>query len=664
MSDPPDFEGSIDTPAAGATVERGVVLVRGWHACRGRSVLAVSVAVDGVPAGVSLPGSSDRPDVATHFGNPAMAAAGWEIGVDLSDHRGPTASVQVVVWPAANVAARWLRPIPVHLVEPVEKVDVQPDRRQGMLDVPGPEDALRRAPLTLQGWAIDPAGPIDRIEIAVNGVPGGAARLGLPRPDVRAVWDVAHAGISGFEAQVDLGALPADVKQVTFTVTAYPFDTDPFRVAEQRHQLLSGPGVAAASDEDLEQIRGRSARALASFPRSRPGPLDLLVFAHDLDYGGAQLWLQELLLRGGAGRRFPCTLVSPMDGPLRADLEQRGIDVVVASGHGYPVHDVRAYEGAVASLAALARINGHTAVLVNTLLAFPGADVALRLHLPFVWAVHESYTPDQFWDAIYPPGHVDPRVIASAMRALGEADKVVFAAESTRQLYAGSIRPRASVYLPYGVDTKGIDRFVAATPIANARANLGIGPDDRTVLVLATVKPLKAQTMLAAAFARMCRDHPDARLVFVGALGDGYAEALRRYVSDAGIVDRCRIADVIDDPWPWFRAADIVMLPSDTESLPRSLLEAMAFGVPVCATSVFGVPDLIDDGRTGFLFAPRSVGAAEAALRRVLGVPVDDLAEVGAAGARLVREHHEVEGYVSAVTALLATLAAEPHPRA
>ena len=58
------------------------------------------------------------------------------------------------------------------------------------------------------------------------------------------------------------------------------------------------------------------------------------------------------------------------------------------------------------------------------------------------------------------------------------------------------------------------------------------------------------------------------------------------------------------DTYPWYRAADLLVSASDIESLPRSVLEAMCFRVPVLATSIFGLPELISDGETGFLFEP------------------------------------------------------------
>ena len=64
--------------------------------------------------------------------------------------------------------------------------------------------------------------------------------------------------------------------------------------------------------------------------------------------------------------------------------------------------------------------------------------------------------------------------------------------------------------------------------------------------------------------------------------------------------------------------SDLLVCASDVESLPRTVLEAMAWELPVLATAVYGLPELIDDGETGWLCAPRDVDALADGLRRAL----------------------------------------------
>jgi glycosyltransferase involved in cell wall biosynthesis len=110
----------------------------------------------------------------------------------------------------------------------------------------------------------------------------------------------------------------------------------------------------------------------------------------------------------------------------------------------------------------------------------------------------------------------------------------------------------------------------------------------------------------------------------------------------------------------WHGAADVLVCASDLESLPRVVLEAMAFETPVLASRVFGLPEVIEDGRTGWLCEARDVASLTAALDRVLGTPVAQRAEVGRAASRSVRQRHDPDAYVERLVALLEGLAADP----
>jgi glycosyltransferase involved in cell wall biosynthesis len=101
---------------------------------------------------------------------------------------------------------------------------------------------------------------------------------------------------------------------------------------------------------------------------------------------------------------------------------------------------------------------------------------------------------------------------------------------------------------------------------------------------------------------------------------------------------------------------------SDVESLPRSVLEAMAWETPVLATAVFGLPELIEHGETGWLCPPRDVRAMADALDVALAASAEDLRRMGTAGRELVESRHSLGRYASAVAGLLSDVAARRSP--
>jgi glycosyltransferase involved in cell wall biosynthesis len=184
------------------------------------------------------------------------------------------------------------------------------------------------------------------------------------------------------------------------------------------------------------------------------------------------------------------------------------------------------------------------------------------------------------------------------------------------------------------------------------------------VLSVATIEPRKAQTSLAQAFAALAAAQPDAKLVLVGETqlewSAPYVSALREYIHRAGLESRVRIVPVTTDFYEWLGLADLFVLASDNESLPLIVLEAMAFELPVVATTVFGIPDLVKDGRTGYLCPPRDVAALAEAVRGALSAAPARRAAVAAAGATAVRERHDVRRYAHRIARLLHALADDP----
>ena len=134
----------------------------------------------------------------------------------------------------------------------------------------------------------------------------------------------------------------------------------------------------------------------------------------------------------------------------------------------------------------------------------------------------------------------------------------------------------------------------------------------------------------SGAFARGCR----ARLVMIGDGPD--RRPLEQRVAEAGLQDVVEFAGEQHDLVPWLSAADLFLLPSEQESFGLAALEAMACEVPVVASRVGGLPEIIDDGLTGFLCAPDDLEGMAARGVAVLSDP--DLQErIGRAAAEDVR---------------------------
>ncbi len=163
------------------------------------------------------------------------------------------------------------------------------------------------------------------------------------------------------------------------------------------------------------------------------------------------------------------------------------------------------------------------------------------------------------------------------------------------------------------------------------------------ILCAARMVAEKDHPTLAKAFAKTLARHPEATLTLVG---DGpLLPGLRRLIGELGIEERVRICGGTSDLRPYFSEASVFVLSSTHEGLPNVVLEAMASGLPVAATAAGGVPELVEDGRTGFLSPIGDADALSRSLDRLLSAP--PLArEMGEKGRERVLAHFSQEAMV------------------
>lgn len=194
-----------------------------------------------------------------------------------------------------------------------------------------------------------------------------------------------------------------------------------------------------------------------------------------------------------------------------------------------------------------------------------------------------------------------------------------------------------------------IPNFVDPEHYRNARP--AAWPGDRsasshervpTLVHISNYRPVKRVMDVVRVFARVVAAQP-ARLVLVGDGPDlGPAIDLAR---ELGMLDRIRLIGVVDDVAPYLRGADLLLLPSQTEAFGLVALEALASGVPVIASRVGGLPEVVQHGVSGYLFSP---GDVEGMARQAVTLLRDrSLAErLGRAGAERVAEQYPPERIV------------------
>jgi glycosyltransferase involved in cell wall biosynthesis len=181
------------------------------------------------------------------------------------------------------------------------------------------------------------------------------------------------------------------------------------------------------------------------------------------------------------------------------------------------------------------------------------------------------------------------------------------------------------------------------------------------VLFVGYLRPEKGIDVLVAAFRNLLVDVPDARLQIIGgidAVEIGAAEAAHRALTDliaAGSVEIVGALPFGPELFQRYADADVLVLPSRSEGTPRVLVEARAFGCPVVATRVGGIPSSVSDGVDGLLVEPDD---AQSLARAILRIKNDSalrakLVENGTARARATTVDAQAEALLAEARSLL-----------
>jgi glycosyltransferase involved in cell wall biosynthesis len=368
--------------------------------------------------------------------------------------------------------------------------------------------------------------------------------------------------------------------------------------------------------------------------------------------GSVAIWIYQIALR--LARTHDVTVFGPRTGNEPDTLAHEGVRFrwldlgqdlrIVRALHrlprlpGRPAFASRLYYRTYTRSAATAlRDGGFDVVHVQNLLqmvrplrrASPHSAIVLHMHCEWLSQL---------------PKHFVARRLAGVAAILCCSEHIARLARQALPAFADRCR-----VVPNGVDT---ERFAPGEPTAR-----------RDLLFVGRISPEKGVHVLLDAFAKIAARRFDTRLVLVGPMaptprdflvslsddplvrdldrlyrGGGY-EAAVRALAGGPLAGRVELRGAVpqDELPAVYRSAAVLVNPSLSESFGMSLVEAMACGVPVVATRVGGMPEIVDDGRTGRLVPPGDPAALADALDALLA---DEPARraLGQAGLRRARE--------------------------
>lgn len=218
-----------------------------------------------------------------------------------------------------------------------------------------------------------------------------------------------------------------------------------------------------------------------------------------------------------------------------------------------------------------------------------------------------------------------------------QVDRFICASEAIRRLLlSDGVPPDRALTVHEGIDPGRID----AAPAANLHADYWLPHHAPVVGNVAALVPHKGQKHLIDAAALVLREQPDTHFIIAGE-GELRA-ALERQIRHHHLEKHVLLAGFRPDVLSMHKAFDLFVMSSVTEGLGTSLLDAMACGKPIVATTAGGIPEVVADGETGLLVPPRDPAAMARAIVRLLA-DEELRASMGAAGLARFRQRFTAE---------------------
>jgi len=257
--------------------------------------------------------------------------------------------------------------------------------------------------------------------------------------------------------------------------------------------------------------------------------------------------------------------------------------------------------------------------------------------------------------------HYGARSIRQLVRAASDArivihlhGRIIDPMTDLRDVRGADAVVAVSKYVALQVPAARPEVVYSGVEVAGAFNEANRVPDNAVVVGAACrLVPLKGLMTLIRAMASLSLEFPGLRLEIAGS--GPQREDLEREIRRLRLDDQIQLLGWKQDLRLLFRKWDIFVTPSLDEGLGIATLEAMAEGLPVVATTIGGLPELVEDGHTGFLVLPQDVDALSKALRRLISDPKLRYS-MGSAGRNRILEKFSVRSMVAKIESIYDSL--------
>jgi glycosyltransferase involved in cell wall biosynthesis len=366
--------------------------------------------------------------------------------------------------------------------------------------------------------------------------------------------------------------------------------------------------------------RNRKARSDLDLPGSESGsePVRVMRIIARLNVGGPAIHV-SLLTVGLQDAAYQSTLVTGVVEPDEGDMtylaRDLGIEPVVIPTLRREISPIADLKTLAALVRLMHRLRPHVVHTHTAKAGFVGRLAAALCHVPVVVHTFHGHIFKGYF------GRAKTLLFIWLERLAARGSDVILTVSQRLKddLVAYGIAPEEKIKIvPLGLKLLPLTDLDALR--GSFRREGGFSTETPLVGIIGRLVPIKNHELFLAAASQVSRVRPEVRFAIIG---DGERrEVLEALVEESGLAGRVCFAGWRDDLPRIYADLDVVVISSNNEGTPVSIIEAMAARVPVVATSVGGVPDLLREGQLGTLVPPEDAGAMAEAILRTLSAPL------------------------------------------
>jgi glycosyltransferase involved in cell wall biosynthesis len=365
------------------------------------------------------------------------------------------------------------------------------------------------------------------------------------------------------------------------------------------------------------------------------GKYKIVYLIDGLSMGGAERLMVPILkhLRRTDFDAYVCALQSKDGNPMADEIRALGIPVDCLNIKH--LRDLDALPRLIQYLKGIGADLVHTQLEVANILGNISAKI---LHLPSVCTIHVMPALN-----VKTKTKLHQKVEWFSLRHF--CDRVISVSDEAGQYHLDiSGAPSNQVITVYnGIDLSNFMGMDRERERINVRAEFGIPADANLLVTVAVLRPQKGIQFMIQALPAILASSPNTYYLIVGA--GSHQNSLVGEVNKVGVSDRVIFTGMRKDVARLLMAGDVFVLPTLTEALPTVLAEAMAAKLPIIASRVGGIPEMVTDGQNGCLLEPEDLDGLATACIHLLANP-EKRAAMGAAGWKIVNQKFNIERQV------------------